>query len=244
MTNQLRFSLLVTAIGGFTVSANAFMFDNFTQGPATLSILSGTGSIEGQQTAANVPGTQRDAWLSVTANPFDQMVRFVVNGNANGASFYNGDTGTMGFVQLDYDGVDAEGNNGAQSAGPGLNLNLSGDNRFQFNFLSADSPVRVDITAITYGAPDRTSVGTFTTAGNINSSTMYSFNFADMSVGAGSTQQFSLTDADRLVFRFTPINPSGDFALGSIATVPEPSSMAIIAAGLAGIVGLRRRRRR
>lgn len=224
--------------------AQAVMLDDFTQGGATLTVASGTGTIEGQQAAANVFGAERDVLLGVTANPFNQMVRFVITGAPGaGASFYNGDTGTVGFAQLDYDGIDVEGNNGAQSAGPGLNLNLSAETGFVFNFMSADSPVQVDIMAVTYGGTDQVSVGSFTTAANISSNTSYTFNFADLTLGSGSTQMFDTSNVDRLVFRFTPTNPSGDFALGSIQTVPEPASVAILLGGVVGLVRLRKRRK-
>jgi len=141
-------------------------------------------------------------------------------------------------VQFDYDGFDVEDNDGVQTAGPGMNLNLTGNGQFLFTFLNTDSPVQVDVTATTFGTTNSVSVGSFMTAGNVIAPTTYSLSFASLGLGPGSTSGFNVSDLDRLTVRFTPTGQDGDFGLASIsaAPVPEPASLAILGVGVISLL--------
>ncbi len=242
-----RLALLSAFSAGSIISANAqFVFDNFMEGPDSLTVNTPTGFIEGQESGFLIAGQQRDVLLQALGQAFGQVSTFNVSGSATqGASFLNNGTGSNAFVQLDYDGFDVEGNNGVQTAGPNeLNLNLSTSGQFNFAFLASDSPVKIDVTA--YTGTTAFSTGTITTSpANFTTPTTFSIAFSSLTPGVGSTGAFNSADLDRLVVRFTPVNAGGDFALSSISAspVPEPASFAAVGIGLIGLTRRRRNRK-
>jgi hypothetical protein len=241
MDLKLRYLALPAFAVALSVPASAVVvLDNFTAGATDLQIGTPTGSVESQQNVA-VTGGQRDVWLSVTSNPFQRTARYEIV-PAQGMSFYSSGPGLVGQVCLDYDGIETENlTDNQQTAGPGLNLNLSGEDRLRFNFSFADQGVTVRVDTYTFGTTTRQSTGTFTVGSGVTAATNFDLTFASMSAVAGGGT--TLTDVDRIVVCFTGSGAASDFALGSIQAVPEPASMAALAVGALGLVARKRRRK-
>jgi hypothetical protein len=239
MSLRLRIISVSVLAGALVIPASAVVvIDNFTQGATTLSIAGGVGSQESQQSVINAVGTQRDVLLSVTSNPFLRTATFEIV-PAQGMAFYSSGPGVVGAVGLDYDGVDTENLiDGIQTAGPGLNLNLSAENAFRFAFTFADlgSTVRVDAYTFSGGS----STGSAVVSSGISVPTNVDINFSAFTVLTAGGVNWA--DVDRLVFTFDG-GAARDFSLSNISAVPEPASMAALTIGALGLVARRRRRK-
>jgi hypothetical protein len=152
MSFRIRSVVVSALFAALTVPASAIVvIDNFTQGAADLELGGSVGAVEAQQTIGNVPGGQRDVILRITSNPFQRTARFEI-APSQGMSFYSSGPGVVGGVGLDYDGIEVENlSDEQQTPGPGMNLNLSGENAFRFVFQFADLGVNVRVDAYTIG---------------------------------------------------------------------------------------------
>ncbi len=111
------------------------------------------------------------------------------------------------------------------------NFSLSGD-KIRFNFISNEQSLGVRVVLASeagYTFYDKT------VAGSQYSPFVVDLTSADISSGSPT----SLASFDTMYVRFLS-DYSGDFALGSIETVPEPASMAVLGLGIAALARRKR----
>jgi|GEM_PF-991110 len=240
---HVPFRFVAPVFGAFVLAGSAsaqnIVIDDFSSGATDISIVSGTGYLESQQNGASgIVGGQRDLLLEVLNNPYNRSAEFEVV-PSQGASFLSNGAGLLSQVYLDYDGQDSEGNDGFQTAGSGLNLDLSGQNQLRFDFLFADLGLDVKVDFYTYDGG--MSTGRFSVMEDTFVPQIYTIDFSSFTAeNGGSGVDFS--DVDRIVVHFQPQNAATDFGLKSIQAVPEPTSMAAIGLGLVGLISRRRKK--
>jgi hypothetical protein len=242
MIKLYRLGVIVAGTACLAASGNALMIDDFSDGPDSLVLSVGTGTLVQEETGFSILGNQRDTTLTVIASPYSQQTAFEITGNTTSpAGLYSSGIGDQGWVQLDYGGLHVLGD-----TPPGLNADVSADNSFQLTFLQTNTAVQVDVTASTYGlSGDQVSVGSFVTSDLVTSPTNYTLNFADMAIASGSSLAFDPSNLSVVSVRMTPVNAGGDFAVGSFSTspVPEPASLAALSIGAIGLLKSRKRKR-
>ncbi len=216
-----KFALL--ALMSLAGMSQAVLIDGFGTGAQGFSIQSG--SFVSVANGAMLGG-QRDVQGSVLANPANQFLDVNIGG---GFSIVSNGFLLDSVVKLQYDRVDGETPGAGQSllnSGTGVPLGLDGD-RVRINFLGNDLPVTV--------------VGIL----RLNGSQLQIAANNKLAGGPGALDiafnPANLAAADSLTLEFQSA-PSGDYALGSIETVPEPASLIAIGAGLAGVLARRRRK--
>lgn len=215
------------AILGLVVAAagsQAVTIDNFLTGAVSIAIQSG--SFVAVQNGSMANG-ERDVEARVFSNPFNQFLDVNIN---NGLNVVSNGFQTVSKVTLQYDANgDEVGNTGSGkflTNGPGTGpLVASGsDDKIRVNFLGNDLNVKVTAVLRQNGVIQNVVMGN-KAAGGPGS--------LDLAVGAAN-----LSTTDSLTLEFEA-DPSGDFALGGISTVPEPMTMVALAAG-AGLLMRRR----
>jgi hypothetical protein len=241
MKLELRGFALFGLLASVTIPASAVMvIDDFTQGATNLTVEDPIGSAESQQGSINVLGSQRDVLLQVTNNPLASSANFrTVPGS--GMCQYQSGPGVWGRVTLDYDGEDSEGSDGVLTAGPGMNLDLTGEVGFRLDFAFCDLGTSGRIDAYTYEGA-KWSYGVFSLVNTTPASVYVDLN--EFSPVSGGGVDFA--HLDRLVIRFDQWTASTDFAITGIATrspVPEPASLSALALGAFGLVARRRSRK-
>ena len=207
--------LLTITLAATAAAANAVVFDSFTDGDFSIDLFDT--QFDGRAMSASVPGGVRTTFSQILVNPFDLGANQSIT---SGAYSVGGDFGVETFSGITY-GYDTSG---IQKE---LNLDLSDQNAFAFDFIGTDQPLSVGVLVSSGSATDTQSITIGPSSG---------LKYIPFSAFSG----IDFSDVDRLTFSFRT-NPSGDFALNSIGAVPEPASMAALGLGVAAL--LRRRRK-
>lgn len=204
--------------------AGATQVDDFSSGAFMQSIMNGTFVLT---SAGAMTSGERDVELNVQGNPFNQFLDVQVD---NGLSVISNGFGVVSKITLQYDvNGDEVGNTGAgktlTNTGVGPALGLGGDT-VRVNFVGSDLGTTVKAILRKDGVEIASGIGIKNPGGA---------SALDIFVGSAAMSQ-----ADSISIELMA-DPSGDFALSSIETVPEPAS--VFALGLGGIALLRRKRR-
>lgn len=215
------FALIATL--GAACASQAILVDDFTTGGTGFTLQSGTGVFVG---AGSMISGERDIYGEVLSNSLNQFLDINVgSGLAVVSNGFNLDS----IVRLQYDVIGDETVGLGQSLnnnGSGSSLGLTGD-RVRVHFLGNDLTVNL--------------VGTLRLSGG----QLQNVSANKLGGGAGFVdlvfQPSLLAQADSLTVEFHA-DPSGDFALGRIETVPEPASMTAIALGALGLISRRKRK--
>lgn len=211
-------------------SAHALMIDDFTTGSFSQSISHvGNPGWIGSQTGSMLGG-ERDAGIYIESNPLGVNATI-----AAGSGFLVNSGGTMlsAHFGVQYDGIGDETDSSTPfNSGPGLGgVDFSADNAFQLNFIANDEDLAGYIQV--YDLDGNVSQVLYTVAGGQMSPFSYTVAFSDFSGNADFSSINSIT------FIWST-SPSGDFALSSIESVPEPATMAILGIGAAALIRRRR----
>ncbi len=195
------------------------------QGAVGFSTISETGldpgeTIGGVRTVSVAVGSNATAGdfanVRVSGSPMD----------ASGSLSYSSTTGADGSLTLSY----------GLGGGAGLDLDLSDHGAISVGFLNFDRANGLDM-PVTLRLVDMDGVESSVTL-DVTAPGAQSLNF--------SLAQFSsLVDLSRIkgIELLFEAGLSADFRLSSITAVPEPSGMALLGAGLAGVAGVAWRRR-
>jgi hypothetical protein len=226
----------LVGIAGFAVTAaasQALVIDDFSTGSFSITANSVNPIAEAVRSGSMVGG-ERDALLGYLFGPLS--VNATVNINNGGVQFFNSNSETAGYLILQYDGFDGEvEGDGVLTPGTGLNLDLSMDNAFVFDFRFVDAGLGSNITILTTVV---TSTGTFSYTSVVPNGVDI-HHFVSFSNFAGA----DWSNVQSLTFEFTG-GPAADFTLDSIRTVGEVPGPAAAIPFLVGWASIRRRRKR
>lgn len=177
----------------------------------------------------SVPGGVRETTFNVYANPVPSLSSVLVGGGvlsvAQGA-------GAMAETLVAY---------GAFAGGPSTGLDLTAYSALQFSFLATQYPLNVNVTYYTSSPLD--SVTYYSTSG-VNIGPAVPGGPLTFALGFASTPGFNWSDVDGVVLiinRSGPI-PASAYTLDQVTFVPEPSTYAMLIAGLAALGFMARRR--
>lgn len=226
----MRRTLLLFALSVLAASASALILDDFTSGPYSNSIQSGT--VIASQTGTMVGG-ERDTLMRVTNNPFGFDFEVVID---NGLAAISNDASVDSLFGLDYDGVGEETGGEEFVRGPGLGgLDLSAFDRLRFKFLENDQDLELTVQFRTFMRG--MSFGTFVVPA---SHTPFTFDvlFSGLDQRGGGAD---FSNLDRITIFFDGL-PSADFALQDIQAVPEPATFTALAAAVGLLIARRRKR--
>jgi hypothetical protein len=204
---------------------HAIVIDDFSSGVLNESIDSG--SLVLTQVGTMASG-ERDVEMMVVSNPQNQFFDLNINTNGSGLSIVSSGFNMVSSFSLQYDVVGDEVTGSGQSLnnpGSGIPVLSTTDSVIRINFLGNDLPLTV--------------TGTLRSGNSVLENVV-----AVKAPGAGALDLVfsgSIGAADSITVNFVT-SPSGDYAISSIETVPEPASMAIMALGLVGVAARRRKK--
>jgi hypothetical protein len=204
------------------VPASALVvIDDFSSGAVAQSITSGS-LLDFQN--GTMSGGDRGLKMEVTSNAFS--LSYQVN-TVTGTFNVSSQAGVDGYTQIGYGYF----NNAGAFAFQDLNLDLSGEDRFEMDILSHDQPVSVTMSLRSAGA---TQMITKNLPGNmVNTPMTLTYNFSEWTT-------INFADIDQILVEFNT-QVSGDLTIDSIEAVPEPATMTLLAGALA--LAARRKKR-
>ena len=216
--------IVAFAAAALVGSAQAVLVDSFNA-PGGNSILGGT--YVGSNNGGGIIGGNRDYEMIVVANPLGQFFDVSFGGGLEVTS--NGFL-TDGDLVLQYDGgpdaaIGVGGN--INNLGTGALAGAFGGDRVRIWFLGNDLPVNVLCQTRLGGA--------VTAIGGAVRGPLAGPGFLDVMMNPAA-----MAAADSLTIKFDA-QPSGDYALGRIETVPEPATISAIAFGLAAMARRRKK---
>lgn len=221
-----RSFLAIAALGCLSTAHAVTLIDNFSSGAIDVVLTPPTNNVQINRTGTMAGGSAFHDF-SYVANAFGNNARMRVN-TAIPALDISAEFQVEPLLAITY-GVDSTGQFGATED---LNLNVSGDDRFRLSFFHTDSILNIGVTLYdaesVYG-----SVQSFVTLGpgfNQNADFLFS------SFGA-----FDFSDVD-VIEIMIDADPSADYQLRTIASVPEPATLSAIGLGFAALLAKRKRK--
>lgn len=218
--------LMILGLVVISVGAQAtVLLDDFSSGAYSKTITGGTVT---EFRLGSMIGGDSYVTTSVSANPIGLSIQSdILNG------FWSASSQPLvdGYSEMGY-GFSAGA--GGSLVFDDLNLNLSGENQFKFNFASSDKPATLFVgVRSSSGSGTVSTVSTALPGDMINNPFMVTVDFTDFT-------GVDFSDVDQIVVRMDTIE-SGDITMSQFEAVPEPGTMAFLALG--GLAALRRRKK-
>lgn len=224
ITMKRLLPLALLAIGA-QASHAMVMLDNYDSGAIDLLLNWPNNSIQTNRVGTMVGG---QVWteLAIAANSNQNNARLRVN-TSLGRMDVSSEVLVQALMFSTY-GVDSAGDFSASSD---LNLDLSGESRFEVDFFYVETPLLVSITL--YDAESIYGSTQVTTTVSSGFSKKASFDFSAFT-------GYDFSDVDAILFDITAPT-SSDYSINSFSAVPEPASMAALGLGLACLARRRKR---
>lgn len=224
MNKILTLGLSVSAILAAGVANAYIMIDDFSTGPVNNTITSGT-SYSSQN--GSMIGGDRIVYMEVQSNLFGLGLSV---DTAMGALTINSQSGVLGVSSVNY-GLNLTGP--SNTAWDDLNFDFSGETAFRVNTLSRDGDLTI-VFQVRNSPNSFVAVSKTLTGSSINIAESTVFNFSEF---AG----VDFSNIDQIYVDFYTSN-TGDVAVDSIDTIPEPATMVVLASAALAAAARRRRK--
>lgn len=261
MFKQLLIGAGLTLASSFAMAAPV-LIDDFSTAQGAIKDTLGAGCIGGVAVAGgcasfasdggagNILGSERDLFadatgVSGTALTTDGTSIGVTGGAGNlGLISFSNDSGVFGVGAVTWDGAD--GSNAVATGGLGA-VDLTGggaNNALRIETISADAGFDFTINLWWAGGASSASA-TFQSIGNPtgNPPLVRFISFATIDFVAGVAIDYTTISAIQVLINFPGTQADIDLRVDSLATVPEPGTLSMIALALIGLYMLSRRKK-